>query len=356
MKNDNLRNILIIFVVVLILGGAVFAVGGYVNKENNEVISNNKNDNNELVNNNKNNEESNKENNNEEIKVNDTFNPYEKYESVNWCGKETSIKDTMFLNIEDNKLVFKYDGKTTKYSVEEGTLKSVTSWINGGIPMFLLLTEEGKVYEVIQEEADYGITGLMLIDRLKEYNIVDMTQGAGGVVYNPVYFLTEEGKLIDFGGFSFEELNLDFVTSFGHFYPIYFDKDGHMSYTDNSNDEELLYLPVKDDYNKEVVAKKVFWQTSTIHNNLADEEISERYAIITESNKLVYLTDNGDVMIESSKVKSYEIDKVKDEEWDSYRYNVVITMSDGKIITLYDTQDYYYDVERDKNIYFEEII
>lgn len=344
MKNDNIKNLLLILLLVIMLSGAVFALI-YFNNRSVDDMKDNINDEKiekEQINNNKN--ETNKEDN--------KINPYEKYKNIKWCDKSTSIKNDMFLKIEGDNLEFNFDGKFTKYKMKNGTPKSVTSYINGGIPIFFALTTNGEVYMLLQEGEDFSITGEELIDSLEKYKIIDMTSSIDSVVRTPIYFLTEEGKLIDFSGNSYEELNLDFVASFGNFYPLYFDKQGNVCFRDNSYEDELVYITVKEDYNKNVVAKKVFWQFSTIHNNLSDEYMSERYTIITESNQLVFVSDNGDVMVESSKVESFNIDKIKDEEWDSYRYNVVIIMKDDRKITLYDTQDYYYDVENNMLVEF----
>ena len=349
MKNDNIKNLFIIGLVVIILSGAIFGAIYFKNKNKQDINTNINNEEigKEQVNNAENKNEN--EPNNEENKID----VYEKYENVKWCGKETSIKDTMFFKIEENILTFEYNDKITSYEMKNGTPKSVTSYINGGIPMFFVLTTDGKVYELLQEGEDFSITGEQVIEGLKEYTIIDMTSSIDSVVRTPIYFLTEQGKLIDFSGYSYEELNLDFVSSFGNFYPLYFDKQGNICFRDYSYEDELVYITVKEDYNKTAIAKKVFWQFSTIHNNLADENISERYIVITETGSIVYVSDNGDIMIESSKVDFYEIKKEKDEEWNSYRYNVDITMQDGSKITLYDTQDYYYDVEKKEMVDFE---
>ena len=334
-NNNNNSRILIIAIVLILIVACV----GYYEKvkkvEKNQVASNIQVNNNEIVNQNK----------DENVNSNEQ-NTTEKYKDVKWCGTEANIKNTMFLKIENGKLIFTMDGEASSYTMKNGTPKSVDALLIGGIPEFYILTTEGKVYYLLQDGEDFKIIGEEIVESLKNYTIKDMGSIQSSVVGNPIYFLTEEGNLIDFEGNKYEDINLDFVASFGNFYPLYFNKDGIIRFRDYSNEEELVYITVREDNNKNAVANKVFWQFSTIHNNLSDDNISERYAIITESNNLVFVTDNGDVMVESQKVDSYEIDRILDEEWDTYRYNVVIKMQDGSKITLVDTSEYYYDMDK----------
>ncbi len=273
----------------------------------------------------------------QENKEENKIDPYANYKDYEWGSTifkaDSSSKEK--IEIKNNKVYLTFSNKTVQVKNISGTPKKVIGTVNGGIMYYYILTQEGKIYTV--EWSDMTATADLLKD-MNKYNVVDLTVGNGrGYVYRNIYYLTLDGKLIDVNGDTFEELNKNFVASFGSpSHVVYIDNKAHVYY---SKKGDANYTTIKDTNGNKVKAKELYMQGTN------DGKI---IIIITKDSQIIYVNNDGKITQEKGKYKS--INTYSQE----YEGIMLITMSNNNNIIKYNLWDYYYDVEKKKTIDIKE--
>lgn len=269
----------------------------------------------------------------QENKEENKINPYANYQDYKWGTTKVGDKAGAYLEIKNNKVYVTYENKTTQVKNISGTPIKAIYTNRGGAICFEVLTKEGKVYSIVDWE-----TTAELDANLSKYNVIDITEGKGrGIVNRVFYCLTTDGKLIDENGDTYEEVNRDFVYSFGSLaHLVYIDSNDYVYYTKN---RDVNYTTIKDTSGNKVKAKELYIQATTD---------GETIIIITKDSQIIYVSSDGKTTQEKGKFKS--INTYRQE----YEGIMLITMSDNKNIIKYNLNDYYYDVEKGKTIDIKE--
>ncbi len=266
--------------------------------------------------------------------------PYANYKDYKWGSTifkaDSSSKEK--IEIKNNKVYLTFSNKTVQVKNISGTPKKVTGTVAGGIMYYYILTQQGKETKIYRVEWSDTTATAELLKELSKYNIVDFTSGNGkGVVYRTIYYLTSEGKMIDRNGHTFEELNKNFVSSFGTLgFSLYIDDKGYVYY---SKKDDANYKVLTDTKGNKVKAKEMYGQ---------DSSTGYTAIIITEDNQIIYVDDLYKVSQEKGIIKS--INTYSQE----YEGTMIITMSDNKNIIKYNLGDSYYDVKKKKYIDIKE--
>lgn len=238
---------------------------------------------------------------------------YEKYPDISWA--ETSIYG---VRIVDGKLECDDEYKEVcdlSSSINEPIIK-VVDFGNYGEGMSLL-TESGKVY---MKYYDYDISSYNLKQILENYKIVDMSKeerdysfayhyhvdwddGWHNSTGHGIFYLTDDGKLVNQLGNTYEDVNRNFVHSscFENYYSSYdyeiclfFSKDSSVSYREEtklvSTAKEHYSYPSNVDYTEfknnlggKLIAKQVY---DVIPPNYDVRISRQKILIVDESNEL----------------------------------------------------------------------
>ncbi len=151
-------------------------------------------------------QEDNKQEENEDEKDDEPVDPYANYKKIEWSTNTS--KDT---KIKNNKLYFL--NNEVDVSID-GTLEKVETIIIGGFPVMFVTTEENEAWYIALDDI---VNNTVAVEKqlLTKEKIVDMTAlktYTSEYSDTTIYFLTEQGKLIDENGVSYDKYN--FVTSF----------------------------------------------------------------------------------------------------------------------------------------------
>ena len=165
---------------------------------------------------------------NEEDK--EQIDPYAKHKNITFAGtKETNKNITIF--IENGKIYSKESGsnKRNEWKVK-GTPKKLL--FNPPAVSAIVLTEEGKVYEVSYDVYEE-------ISELSKYTIVDIAR-INNYTYESIYYLTSEGKLIDVNGVAYDKYNFVNMVGYGKMWQIPVDKNNYGYHYDYDKDEFVV--------------------------------------------------------------------------------------------------------------------
>ena len=184
MENTKAKNVLIIILIILVIGIIAYTIWmNYENKKQVDSLKEQIEKNNTVINENK-----------EETKTSEN-DIYAKYESLNikWAGTSDGKYDD--IKIQDGKVYIQGNILVTGY---EGTPKKVLKYVIGGLPQYLLLTQQGDVYGTDNELL--GDVGKNVNVTKKESDILDIASnqiekpiGSSNIL---VYYLTNKGELI----------------------------------------------------------------------------------------------------------------------------------------------------------------
>lgn len=274
--------IFIIFLLIIVIGGMYFYYNFVLDTD--ELSNNVQNDTvNTAI-------ENNTENNNNTV---DLEAIYAKYKNLYWLFDENSTE----IEFSNNKIVIEngiayLEKNNTRKKIDsiEGKVKYITMWGEQTLERVYVLTEDGKVWVSICSDSGEKSDGLNdIFQRVNiQGTVINITNGNPTVrITEPPYFLLSTGELINEKGSNYNELDGNFINSFGSvFTQIYVGSDNTISYY---NDTTRTYIKIKDENGNLVKMKDAFVQWSSTHNNLVDETGgAERFIILTEDNKLLY--------------------------------------------------------------------
>lgn len=266
---------------------------------------------------------------------------HSKYSFMEWAAGTYKITDFVEIEIDKTKLVFtEQNGEKNEIDVNAGNLKGIMAYISGGAFKVEALTESGKVYII-----DYIEKSVVLIDSLNDYNIIDMGKSPNNL-FNYNYYLTSDGKLINYNGDTYEDINKDFVNVYGSLSNrIYIDKKGYLYY----HESEMKYIPLVDEEGNNIEASQIFLQSSSTRNDLIKENVTERFIIVSNNGKMYYYDDNklnaAYQVEQGKKVLSFEY-KALPEEYGGTITSVEFKMSDNSIVKFVDVLNLYYDANK----------
>ena len=218
---------------------------------------------------------------------------YAKYEDLYWLFDENST-EIEFSNskivIENGIAYLEKNNTKTKIDSINGKVKYITAWGEQTLERVYVLTEDGKIWVSICSDSGEKSDGLN--DIFRNVNIqgtvINMTNGNSALrITEPPYFLLSTGELINEQGSNYDELDGNFIKSFGNAYTqIYVGSDNTISYY---NDTTRTYSKIKDENGNLVKMKDAFVQWSSIYSNIVDESGGDdRLIILTEDDKLLY--------------------------------------------------------------------
>lgn len=218
---------------------------------------------------------------------------YAKYEDLYWLFDENST-EIEFSNskivIENGIAYLEKNNTKTKIDSINGKVKYITAWGEQTLERVYVLTEDGKIWVSICSDSGEKSDGLN--DIFRNVNIqgtvINMTNGNSALrITEPPYFLLSTGELINEKGSNYDELDGNFIKSFGNAYTqIYVGSDNTISYY---NDTTRTYSKIKDENGNLVKMKDAFVQWSSIYSNIVDESGGDdRLIILTEDDKLLY--------------------------------------------------------------------
>lgn len=219
---------------------------------------------------------------------------YAKYEDLHWLFDDNNATEIEFINkkiVLENGIAYLEENNTRKtIDSIEGKAKNITMWGEQTLERVYVLTEDGKVWVSICSDSGEKSDGLN--DIFKNVNIqgtvINMTNGNSALrIVEPPYFLLSTGELINEKGSSYDELDGNFINSFGNSYTqIYVGSDNTISYY---NDTTRTYSKIKDENGNLVKMKDAFVQWSSIYSNIvAESGGDDRLIILTEDDKLLY--------------------------------------------------------------------
>ena len=220
---------------------------------------------------------------------NNTTVGYQKYNNLYWIFKGDLKTELVFedkITIENGIAYLHKNGSKTTITSIKDTPKYISGWGEQTLMRVYILTEEGTIW-MSKRESD-GLNSDFEKVNLPD-KVIDMTSGSGYRIFEPPYFLLENGTLVNADGHAYEELEGNFVNAIGDDYWQVFMDANNTLYTYNSNTRK--YTQVKDQKGNVVTLKASFIQWSSIYANI-DEELSidgELVFIITNDNRLLYL-------------------------------------------------------------------
>lgn len=249
-----------------------------------------------------------------------------------------AVKDGIQTNaliyyIKDEKLYYTYENEKKQVTTINGIPIQVIEYIKGGIYCVEVITKDGVIWYGEVFETD----NFKKVESLSKYQITKFITGKEGDL---VYYLTKDGKTVNKEGIEYSKENQNFVASYGEQDVIKLKKDNKLYY---DKDGKYNYVAVKDKDGKDIKAKTIYWQYSSMLNDLTGKE---RYIVITENDKLYYVELNQDAVEfgNGKKVKSTEFTKGVDE-YDVEYIEVVFTMEDDSKVKITDINSKIFDVQ-----------
>lgn len=275
---------------------------------------------------------------------------YEKYKNLKWLFKDEKKTEFEFggdkITIENGK-VYIQNAQEHKIQVDiiEGTAKYLTGYGTQTLEKIYVITKEGDIWE-----SEYNQKGMDAAFKKLYFNgkVIDMTNGDyTNREVEPPYFLLSTGELINKEGSKYEELEGDFVKSFGwNGCLFYVSSDNTISYYDYKSRE---YVKIKDLNGNDLKMKDAFIQWSSAYNNIVEENGGiERVFIVKQNGELVYFDG-----YEKFEVKRYEQAKGKivkeiSEEKEEVEYggqikNTRVKFTDGTELLIKDANENYFE-------------
>lgn len=326
----------IIFLIIIVLLVVVAWQTGYIqlgkiDNSNNQVI---------------------KQPNENKVEDNNVKDIYASYKNFKW-SRDTKINfgENFKYEIINSKLNLTRNGKTSVITSIVGTPKYITKTINGGmLASIIVITEEGDVWNILNgdELLNSNANGDSFSKLSLSVKIKDMTTGMQNYSsYNDMFYLTEDGRLINEKGIEWKTIHVDHIDQFGSLeLMINLSPDNSLSYYDRL-EEKTTPIKIKDINGNLVKAKQLFIQSSAILSNLIDETGGqERMFVVTNDNKLLYFDGPTTNMVAKEyrdsmniTVASYEVKKIPDS-YGGLTTNVVIKLSNNKEVTIVDIGGY----------------
>lgn len=223
---------------------------------------------------------------------------YKKYRGLNWLFREDKPTKIDFLDktmeIENGTIYLTENGSKKKVETFKGKAKYIAGWGRQTLERVYVLTEDGKIWESDSGNDEKGDLKDNFVEIKMKGTVIDITNGDEYTrITEPPYFLLSTGELINKEGSLYEELDGEFIKSFGTMYGNIFVKANKTIY--EYNYEQRKYKQIKDENGKAVKLKDAFIQMGSYRNNLIDEikgnndgYCNERVFIITEDNTLLY--------------------------------------------------------------------
>lgn len=248
--------------------------------------------------------------------------------------------DALIYSIEEEKVYYLYENEKKEVTSIKGIPIQVVEYIEGGVYSTEVLTKDGTIW--YNETSDIGI--FQKKQELEKYKIKEIIVGKSGDL---IGYTTQDNKTIDQNGNEYLINKYNFLASYGEKNAlkikddktVYYDKDGKYN-----------YVAVKDKAGNDIKAKTVYWQYSSMLNDLVGKE---RYIIITENNKLYYveLNQNAVELGNGKKIKSTEFNKGVDE-YDVEYIEAIFIMEDDSKVKITDINSKLFDVQnmQTKNI------
>ena len=248
--------------------------------------------------------------------------------------------DALIYSIEEEKVYYLYENEKKEVTSIKGIPIQVVEYIEGGVYSTEVLTKDGTIW--YNETSDIGI--FQKKQELEKYKIKEIIVGKSGDL---IGYTTQDNKTIDQNGNEYLINKYNFLANYGEKNAlkikddktVYYDKDGKYN-----------YVAVKDKAGNDIKAKTVYWQYSSMLNDLVGKE---RYIIITENNKLYYveLNQNAVELGNGKKIKSTEFNKGVDE-YDVEYIEAIFIMEDDSKVKITDINSKLFDVQnmQTKNI------
>ena len=265
------------------------------------------------------------------------------YENPNYtfeAVKDSIQHDALIYSIDKEKLYYTYENEKKQVTTIKGVPVQVIEYIKGGIYCVEVITKDGAVWYCEVSETD----NFEKVTSLSKYEITKfVTEKEGDLVY----YLTKDGKTVNKEGIEYSKANQNFVASYGEQDVIKLKKDGKLYYDKDGN---YNYGSVKDKAGNELKAKTIYWQYSSMLNDLTG---TERYIIVTENNKLYYteLKENAVELGNGKQVKDVKFTKGVDE-YDVEYIEAIFIMEDDSKVKITDINSKLFDVQnmQTKNI------
>ena len=241
--------------------------------------------------------------------------------------------DALIYSIEEEKVYYLYENEKKEVTSIKGIPIQVVEYIEGGVYSTEVLTKDGTIW--YNETSDIGI--FQKKQELEKYKIKEIIVGKSGDL---IGYTTQDNKTIDQNGNEYLINKYNFLANYGEKNAlkikddktVYYDKDGKYN-----------YVAVKDKAGNDIKAKTIYWQYSSMLNDLVGKE---RYIIITENNKLYYveLNQNAVELGNGKKIKSTEFNKGVDE-YDVEYIEAIFIMEDDSKVKITDINHKFFDVQ-----------
>lgn len=278
---------------------------------------------------------------------------YDNYKDLKWMFKDEKKTEFEFdgdkITIENGRVYLKKRQQDKmQVDVIEGRAKYLTGYGTQTLEKIYIITEEGYIWK-----SDYDREGKGIDAAFKKINlngkVIDMTNGDYTKrEIEPPYFLLSTGKLVNEEGSQYEELERDFVKSFGwNGCLFYVGSDNTISYYNYKTRE---YIKIKDLNGQDLKMRDAFIQWSSIYNNIVEENGGvERVFIVKQNGELVYFDG-----YEKFEVKIYEKAKGKiikeiNEEKEEVEYggqirHIRVKFTDGTELLIKDANENYFEI------------
>jgi len=275
MEENNKKGIGVVVVLIIIVIGLlvalIFSVNTMINinKANKPIETPN-----ESVNNNDENENKEEVKDDEKDEQEETVEPYKNYKDIKWSDKSVDTNKGHKIVVTDNKIYINNKKVLNDLEVEKIEVYKATMSVDPsdpGYPVLVILTIDGKVYEAHLLNLNNNFSNIETTQIMKKYNVIDMTY-IDNYTGKYIYFLTEDGKLIDKNGLDY--VKYPFVKSgfVGNGY-IPFDKNNYGYYYNSKNNTYTVIV------SKSTGAKLAF-------SKVYEVEDGEKLLVQTAYNKL----------------------------------------------------------------------
>lgn len=247
--------------------------------------------------------------------------------------KDSIQTEALIYSIDKEELYYTYENEKKQVTTIKGIPVQVIEYIKGGIYCVEVITKDGTVWYCEVFETD----NFKKVTSLAKYEITKFVTGKEGDL---VYYLTKDGKTINKEGIEYSKANQSFTATYGEEEVLKIKKDNKVYY---DKDGKYNYVTVKDKSGNELKAKVIYWQYSSMLNDLTG---TERYIIVTDDNKLycTELKENAVELGNGKQVKSVSYTKGVDE-YDVEYIEAVFTMTDDSIIKITDINSKLFDMQ-----------
>lgn len=199
---------------------------------------------------------------------------------------------------------------------------------------YYALTEEGTLWKRDTDRTEY-------FDKMNfDKRVIDICRYNNmlGIEFKRLFFLLEDGSLVDENGIRFENYDHGFVKVI-EIDPMDYYNEEKKVYVKNDNTvykydfekDDGSYIQIKDEEGENLIINSYFVKKDSVY-------------IISNNNKFVYIDDSTACEFKDTKgkkVEKFEKEEFQDEEYDTTYYTITINFDDGTKKVIKDAYEYY---------------